>query len=138
MVTHELGQHLRHRHQLGILDPDTKTMIAKWSPKQLLAESHDPKVIPFPSPEVNGKPDRKMQQKTRKRGPGRLPIQSTWARLVGHVYVVQKTCEPPETTRQSRTTDITGPATARPESPFLTSPGPAVTFGSGFGVSALL
>jgi phospholipid/cholesterol/gamma-HCH transport system ATP-binding protein len=47
MVTHELASIFAIGTNSVFLDPETKTMIARGSPKQLLAESRDPKVIRF-------------------------------------------------------------------------------------------
>ena len=47
MVTHELASIFAIGTNSVFLDPETKTMIASGPPKQLLAESHDPKVIRF-------------------------------------------------------------------------------------------
>ncbi len=47
MVTHELASILTIGTNAVFLDADTKTMIAQGDPKQLLAESHDPKVRQF-------------------------------------------------------------------------------------------
>jgi phospholipid/cholesterol/gamma-HCH transport system ATP-binding protein len=47
MVTHELASIFAIGTQSVFLDPETKTMIAGGPPKQLLAESRDPKVIRF-------------------------------------------------------------------------------------------
>jgi phospholipid/cholesterol/gamma-HCH transport system ATP-binding protein len=47
MVTHELASILTIGTNSVFLDADTKTMIAQGDPKQLLAESHDPKVRQF-------------------------------------------------------------------------------------------
>lgn len=47
MVTHELASIFAIGSNSVFLDPETKTMIASGAPKQLLAESLDPKVIRF-------------------------------------------------------------------------------------------
>jgi phospholipid/cholesterol/gamma-HCH transport system ATP-binding protein len=47
MVTHELASIFAIGTNSVFLDPETKTMIAYGPPKQLLAESRDPKVIRF-------------------------------------------------------------------------------------------
>lgn len=47
MVTHELASIFAIGTNSVFLDPETKTMIASGPPKQLLAESSDPKVIQF-------------------------------------------------------------------------------------------
>lgn len=47
MITHELASIFAIGTQSVFLDPETKTMIAGGPPKQLLAESRDPKVIRF-------------------------------------------------------------------------------------------
>ena len=47
MVTHELASIFAIGTNSVFLDAETKTMIAQGSPKQLLAESKDPKVIRF-------------------------------------------------------------------------------------------
>ncbi|MGR8932978.1 MAG: ABC transporter ATP-binding protein [Gammaproteobacteria bacterium] len=47
MVTHELASIFAIGSNSVFLDPETKTMIAAGPPKQLLAESDDPKVIRF-------------------------------------------------------------------------------------------
>jgi phospholipid/cholesterol/gamma-HCH transport system ATP-binding protein len=47
MVTHELASIFAIGTNSVFLDPETKTMIANGPPKQLLAESRDPKVIRF-------------------------------------------------------------------------------------------
>ena len=47
MVTHELASIFAIGTNSVFLDPETKTMIASGPPKQLLAESRDPKVIRF-------------------------------------------------------------------------------------------
>ena len=47
MVTHELASIFAIGTNSVFLDPETKTMIAGGAPKQLLAESHDPKVLRF-------------------------------------------------------------------------------------------
>jgi phospholipid/cholesterol/gamma-HCH transport system ATP-binding protein len=47
MVTHELASIFAIGTNSVFLDPETKTMIANAPPKQLLAESLDPKVIRF-------------------------------------------------------------------------------------------
>jgi phospholipid/cholesterol/gamma-HCH transport system ATP-binding protein len=47
MVTHELASIFAIGTNSVFLDPETKTMIATGPPKQLLAESRDPKVIRF-------------------------------------------------------------------------------------------
>lgn len=47
MVTHELASIFAIGTNSIFLDPETKTMIAAGAPKQLLAESRDPKVIRF-------------------------------------------------------------------------------------------
>jgi len=47
MVTHELASIFAIGNNSVFLDTETKTMIATGSPKQLLAESKDPKVIRF-------------------------------------------------------------------------------------------
>jgi len=47
IVTHELASIFAIGNNAVFLDPETKTMIASGSPKQLLAESNDPKVINF-------------------------------------------------------------------------------------------
>ena len=47
MVTHELASIFKIGTNSVFLDPETKTMIASGPPKQLLAESRDPKVIRF-------------------------------------------------------------------------------------------
>ena len=47
MVTHKLASIFAIGTNSVFLDPETKTMIASGDPKQLLAESSDPKVIRF-------------------------------------------------------------------------------------------
>jgi phospholipid/cholesterol/gamma-HCH transport system ATP-binding protein len=47
VVTHELASIWTIGSNAILLDTDTKTMIAQGPPKQLLAESHDPKVREF-------------------------------------------------------------------------------------------
>lgn len=47
MVTHELASIFAIGTNSVFLDPETKTMIANGPPKQLLAESRDPKIIRF-------------------------------------------------------------------------------------------
>ncbi len=47
MVTHELASIFAIGTNSVFLDPEAKTMIASGNPKQLLAESSDPKVIRF-------------------------------------------------------------------------------------------
>ena len=47
VVTHELASIFAVGNNSVFLDPDTKTMIAEGDPKQLLAESQDPKVRRF-------------------------------------------------------------------------------------------
>jgi phospholipid/cholesterol/gamma-HCH transport system ATP-binding protein len=47
IVTHELASIFAIGNNCVFLDPDTKTMIATGDPKQLLAESKDPKVVTF-------------------------------------------------------------------------------------------
>jgi phospholipid/cholesterol/gamma-HCH transport system ATP-binding protein len=47
MVTHELASIFAIGTNSVFLDPESKTMIATGPPRQLLAESHDPKVIQF-------------------------------------------------------------------------------------------
>ena len=60
MVTHELDSIFAIGNNSVFLDTETKTMIATGSPKQLLAESKDPKVIRFltrdktDNPQTNG------------------------------------------------------------------------------------
>jgi len=47
VVTHELASIFAIGNNSVFLDPDTKTMVAAGDPKQLLAESKDPRVIQF-------------------------------------------------------------------------------------------
>jgi phospholipid/cholesterol/gamma-HCH transport system ATP-binding protein len=47
VVTHELASILAIGDDSVFLDPESKTMIASGNPKQLLAESKDPRVIAF-------------------------------------------------------------------------------------------
>jgi phospholipid/cholesterol/gamma-HCH transport system ATP-binding protein len=47
VVTHELASIFAIADNSVFLDPETKTMIASGNPKQLLAESPDPKVQEF-------------------------------------------------------------------------------------------
>ena len=47
VVTHELASIFDIGNNSVFLDPDTKTMIAAGSPKRLLAESQDPRVVRF-------------------------------------------------------------------------------------------
>jgi phospholipid/cholesterol/gamma-HCH transport system ATP-binding protein len=47
VVTHELASIFAIGTNSVFLDPETKTMLATGSPKQLLAESTDPKIIQF-------------------------------------------------------------------------------------------
>ena len=47
VVTHELASIFAIGNNSVFLDPETKTMLATGSPKQLLAESKDPKIIQF-------------------------------------------------------------------------------------------
>ena len=47
VVTHELASIFAIGTNSVFLDPDTKTMLATGSPKKLLAESKDPKIIQF-------------------------------------------------------------------------------------------
>ncbi|MGZ8947063.1 MAG: ABC transporter ATP-binding protein [Methylococcaceae bacterium] len=47
VVTHELASIFAIGNNSVFLDPETKTMLATGSPKKLLAESKDPKIIQF-------------------------------------------------------------------------------------------
>ncbi|MCU0736185.1 MAG: ATP-binding cassette domain-containing protein, partial [Methylotetracoccus sp.] len=47
VVTHELASIFAIGDNSVFLDPETKTMLATGSPKKLLAESTDPKIIQF-------------------------------------------------------------------------------------------
>ena len=47
VVTHELASLFAIGNNSVFLDPETRTMIASGDPKQLLAESRDPKVRSF-------------------------------------------------------------------------------------------
>lgn len=47
VVTHELASIFAIGNNSVFLDPETKTMLATGSPKQLLVESQDPKIIQF-------------------------------------------------------------------------------------------
>jgi phospholipid/cholesterol/gamma-HCH transport system ATP-binding protein len=47
VVTHELASIFAIGNNSVFLDPDSKTMLATGDPKQLLAESQDPKIIQF-------------------------------------------------------------------------------------------
>ena len=65
MVTHELASIFAIGTNSVFLDPETKTMIASGPPKQLLAESHDPKIIRFLTRGEMEKPDSALNKKTR-------------------------------------------------------------------------
>ena len=47
VVTHELASMFAIGNNSVFLDPDTKTMIAGGNPRQLLQETHDPRVRAF-------------------------------------------------------------------------------------------
>ena len=62
LVTHELASILAIGTNSAFLDAESKTMIASGDPKQLLAESRDPKVIRFLNREISANRPKQNQQ----------------------------------------------------------------------------